>query len=241
MGSPICRRCFPILSVLALLAACQTPPQQPVVVEPTPTVTPGPTVLPARDLDERERERRFIADILYDGMRALRADRLMTPAEDSAYRHFSRALALDPGNTVALDGLQEIVQRYLQLADTASRQGQFDNAESFLRRAGQVDSRHSGIEAAYANLEAERNRTHSVHPLDVRELRNREAALTRQLQELARVVEDINAFVLITAPTDELGRWIYAQLQEGLLDYRIRGDIEIGAQPTVRLVVTQRS
>lgn len=241
MGYPIFSRCSPILTMLILLAACQAPPQRTVVHEPIPAVAPEPAQIPARDLDEQERERRFIADILYDGMRALRADRLMTPAEDSAYRHFSRALAIDPGNTVALDGIQEIVQRYLQLADTASRQGQFDNAESFLRRAAQVDSRHSGIEAAYGNLEAERNRTHSVHSLDLRELRNREVALTRQLQELARVVVDVNAFVLITAPNDEMGRWIYAQLQEALPDYRIRGDIEIGAQPTVRLVITQRS
>src|SRR5690554_4099914 len=145
MGHPIFRRCLPTLTLLALLAACQAAPQRPVVLEPIPTVTPDPAPLPVRDLDEQERERRFIADILYDGMRALRADRLMTPAQDSAYRHFSRALALDPQNTVAQDGLQDIVQRYLQLADTASRQGQFGNAENFLRRAAQVDPDHSGI------------------------------------------------------------------------------------------------
>lgn len=241
MGHPIFRRCSPLLAVLAVLAACQAPPQRTVVLEPIPTVAPDPLPpQPEQTLDEQERERRYIADILYDGMRALRADRLMTPAEDSAYRHFSRALAIEPGNTVALDGMQEIVERYLQLADTASRQGQFDNAESFLRRAAQVDSRHPGIETAYATLETERNRTHSVHSLDARELRNREASLTHQLQELARVVVDINAFVLITAPNDEMGRWIYAQLQEAVAEYRVRGNIEIGARPTVRLVVTQR-
>jgi len=241
MGHAISPRRLPLLALLAALAACQAQPERNILLEPLPPVTSEPEPVVSSGLSDQEQQRRYIADILYDGMRALRADRLMTPAEDSAYRHFSRALALDPQNTVAQDGLQDIVQRYLQLADTASRQGQFGNAENFLRRAAQVDPDHSGIETAYANLAAERARTHSVHTFDARELRNRDASLTRQLQELARVVADINAFVLITAPNDEMGRWIYAQLQDGLDGYRIRGDIEIGGQPSVRLVVTPRS
>lgn len=227
--------------LMATLVACQTQPQRTIVLQPVPPLPVEPEPVAVNVLGDQERQRRYIADILYDGMRALRAERLMTPAEDSAYRHFSRVLALEPDNTVALDGMQDIVLRYLQLADTASRQGQFVNAENFLRRAAQVDDRHPGIEAAYTNLEIERERTHSVHTLSARELRNREASLTQQLQELASIVADINAFVLITAPNDEMGRWIYAQLQEGVTDYRIRGDIEIGEQPSVRLVITQRS
>lgn len=220
------------------LAACESPAR--LVVEPDepPAVTFQPAPLVSPDPEAQERERRYIADILYEGMRALREDRLMTPAENSAYRYFSRVLALEPENVVALDGMQDIVQRYLQLADTASRQGQFANAETFLRRAAQVNPEHPGIDGAYRSLEVERERTHSVHVLNSRQLRNGDAALVQELSELAQTVAQLDAFALITAPNDELGRWIYAQLQGGIENYRIRSNIEIGAQPTVRLVVT---
>lgn len=233
---------LPVLCALVLLlfAGCETPARQVVYIPPevSEEEAPAPPVL-APLIDDEERQRRYIADILYDGMRALRADRLMTPPEDSAYHYFSRALAFEPGNTVALEGLQDILQRYLQLAHTASRQGQFANAELFLRRAAQVDPLHPGITAGRTAMERERQRTHSVHPLNAGELRNRQPALARQLRELAGVVASVDAFVLITAPNDEMGRWIYAQLQDSLDDYRVRGDIEIGEQPTVRLVLPQ--
>ncbi|HBX37103.1 MAG TPA: hypothetical protein DEG76_07390 [Pseudohongiella sp.] len=231
------------LVFLTGLAACTVQQPQPATPVEEPVVEP-----PAEDqstvtslLDEEERHRRMVSDILYSGMRALRADRLLTPPEDSAYRYFSRALALDPGNNVALEGMQDIVRRYLQLAELSSRQGQFDNAETYLRRAAQVDPDYEGIVAAHNNLAAERERTHSVHTLDGRALYARNESMVDQLQQLARTVYETQAFVLITAPNDELGRWIYAQMQAALIDYRVRGDIEIGDQATVRLVRTGNS
>ena len=226
--------------LLGILVACSTPvpelvdaESEAVVVAPAEVIAPIAPRLP----DDEERHRRYVADILYSGLQALRADRLMTPPEDSALHYFGRALALDPGNTVALDGLQDVVLRYLQLADTASHQGQFDNAELFLRRATEVDDSHPGIETSKQRLLTEQARTHSVLTLDVRELRNRNGTLSQQLRDLADIVVAENAFVLITAPNDELGRWIYAQMQDAVVDYRVRGDIEIGEQPTVRLVL----
>lgn len=228
------------VALLGTLAACQAPDSRVVYVPQEPEPEESVQVeapLSAIVMDDAERHRRYVADILFDGMRALRADRLMTPPEDSAFHYFNRALALEPGNAIALEGLQDILLRYLQLADTASRQGQFDNAEGFLRRAAQVDQTHAGIATSRQTLQRERERTHSVHVLNARELRARQPAISAQLRELASTVARVDAFVLITAPNDEMGRWIYAQLQEALGDYRVRGDIEIGEQPTVRLVL----
>lgn len=191
--------------------------------------------------EDAERHRRYIADILYDGMRALRADRLMTPAEDSAYHYFSRVLAFEPDNTVARDGMRDIALRYLQLADTASRQGQFDNAETFLRRAENVDDGLPAIAEARQTLATARAQTHSVHSLNNRELVQRQPAIIRQLEDIARLAAEHDTFVLITAPSDELGRWIYAQLQAAMTDARLRADIEIGEQASVRLVLPRTS
>jgi tetratricopeptide (TPR) repeat protein len=232
------RAAFAVL--LGVLSACQAPDRQVVYAPQEPEredISPTQTQPSVFEIDDAERHRRYVADILYDGMRALRADRLMTPPEDSAFHYFSRALALEPGNAIALEGMQDILLRYLQLADTASRQGQFDNAESFLRRAAQIDQTHAGIAASRQTLNRERERTHSVHILNARDLRTRLPAVSAQLRELAAIVAKVDAFVLITAPNDEMGRWIYAQIQDALGDYRVRGDIEIGEQPTVRLVL----
>lgn len=225
---------FAGLITAVLLAGCVQPPAPQVVVTPEPE--PEPLISDQARLDEEELARRYVADILYQGMRALGADRLMTPAEDSAYHHFSRALALDPGNQIAIDGMRDIAGRYLQLADLASRQGQFNNAETFMRRAVQVDGSHPNLEQTTRRLQTERERTHSVTTLNARDVIARQPSVTVQLQELAKVIADANAFVLITAPNDELGRWMYAQIQDALGDYRVRGDIEIGEQPSVRLV-----
>lgn len=223
-----------------VLAACaQQRPTSPAeaVVETTPE--PIEESISAFAIDDAERERRYVADILFEGMRALRSDRLMTPPESSAYHYFNRALALDADNQIAKDGIRDIAARYLQLADLAGRQGQFDNAETFLRRAAQVDNNHPGIEQATQRLQSERQSTYSVVTLNSRNVINRDASVITQLRELARVVADTNAFVMITAPNDELGRWMYLQMQDVLGDVRVRGDIEIGEQASVRLVLPQ--
>jgi len=232
-------------TVLALaLVSCELPAPAPESGSAPVTESPGaaePSI--AEQLaaeaarEDAERHRRYIADILYDGMRALRADRLMTPAEDSAYHYFSRVLAFEPDNTVAREGMRDIARRYLQLADAASRQGQFDNAEIFLRRAENVDVELPAIAVARQTLAAARAQTHSVHTLSNRDLLQRQPAIARQLEDIARLAVENNTFVLITAPNDELGRWIYAQLQAAMTDARLRADIEIGEQASIRLIL----
>jgi len=228
------------LTCLLLLTACEGLRQAPAPVELPPLLpvpdAPVEAEATLRLTPEQDRYQRMIADWLYEGLRALREDRLMTPAERSAYNYFSRVLSLEPDNVVARDGMEDIVLRYVQLADTASRQGQFDNAESFLRRAGRVISDHEQISAGQALLARERTRTHSVHLLDVGAVRARDAERLPELATLALTAREDGLFVLITAPDDAIGRWIYGQMQEALEEHRLRGDIEIGQQPSVRLV-----
>lgn len=233
-----------LLVVCLFLAACQNPAAPEIVRQDEPSYA-EPAEYPSldeleqarRDREDAERHRQYVANILYDGMRALREDRLTTPAEDSAFHYFNRALALDPGNQVAIDGVQEIVARYLELMEKASRQGHFETAEQFLDRARMVDPDATGIAAAIENLQMERERTHSVHRFEFAGVRNQQAGVAESLREIASTVSETNAFVLITAPNDEMGRWMYAQVQSGMNNSRIRADIEIGEQPSVRLVV----
>jgi hypothetical protein len=62
---------------------------------------------------------RMIADLLFAALQALDADRLLTPMNDNAHDRFQRVLSFDPDNAIALQGLEDIVLRYVELAQDA--------------------------------------------------------------------------------------------------------------------------
>ena len=109
---------FPLC--VLLLGSCQAPP-----LESTPRESRSANeALDIRVLSEAEvysgsdsaDNSRMIPDILYAALQALSEDRLLTPVDDNAHGRFKRVLAMDPKNELALEGLQDIVVRYLQLA-----------------------------------------------------------------------------------------------------------------------------
>ena len=59
---------------------------------------------------------------------ALQADRLTSPSEDNAYAHFQKALALEPANETASQGIAEIAGRYADSAEQLAAQASFDAA-----------------------------------------------------------------------------------------------------------------
>ncbi|MES3007713.1 MAG: hypothetical protein V4751_08075 [Pseudomonadota bacterium] len=224
-----------------LLVACQ-PTRQTIVVIPEPEPVIEDTSLQdeaaARaHFEEQLRYQRMIADILYEGRKALNANRLMTPPEISAHAYFQRVLAIEPDNAVALQGIQDIASKYLQLAEEAGGQGLYDEAKGYLRRAEQVDRNHVGIAPAWVALEAEMETTDVVHSLSASELNSKSAAISVQLSRIAIQARDAGAFFLITAPSDDQARWIYTQMQAAVEGYRLRGNIELGSTPTIRLIM----
>lgn len=228
--------------LLCILSACQPTQNTRVVVVPEPMLTEevNTTFDEAAVIEKFEtdlRYQRIIADLLYEGMKALTANRLLTPPDISAHSYFSRVLSIEPNNSVALNGIQEIVSQYLQLAEQAGRQGQFDNAQQYLRRAEQVDRSHAGIAAAWVKLEAEMDSSDVVHSISASALANRTAELIEELANIGVQARDSGAFFLITAPNDTLARWIYTQMQAGVVGHRLRGNIELGDSPTVRLIL----
>ncbi len=232
-----------LLAVLSLcVAACQPVQKVQVVSLPEPVIAPEASSAideaAAREAFENSlRYQRIIADLLYEGIKALNANRLLTPPDISAHAYFSRVLAIEPENAVALKGIQDIVAKYLQLADQAGRQGQFDSAKDYLRRAEQVDRSHAGIAAAWVQLEAEMNSKDVVHAINARELASQSAALMEELGKIGIQARETGAFFLITAPNDAQARWIYAQMQAAVTGHRLRGNIELGDSPTVRLIM----
>jgi len=234
-------RVFGALMLLALVA-CQPVRPVPVVVvpEPEPVIedTSAADIAAAEAaFEEQLRYQRRIADLNYEGIKALNANRLLTPPDTSAHAYFMRVLAIESDNAAALKGIQDIVEKYLQLAEQAGRQGQYDSAKTYLRRAEEVDRTHAGIARAWVALEAAMESSDVIHNLNARELASRSEELMAQLASIAVQARESGAFFLITAPNDAQARWIYAQMQAAVEGHRLRGNIELGETPTIRLIL----
>lgn len=229
------------LSMLSL-GACQTPPGETATTEGGVT-TDGNEVLDIRVLSEAEVfsgsgsriTRSDIPDILYEALQALNADRLLTPIDDNAHARFKRVLAIDPQNQIALEGLQDIVERYLVLAQQSMRRGQFVEAGELLERARFVDAEHPEIEAVAEALKRELDSDDLFFELDYPAYVAHSEAAVQELQEVARQAREHEAFFLITAPNDALARWMVSVMREAVSGYRLRGNIELSSRLGIRL------
>lgn len=226
------------LLTLTLLQACQLRAPAPEPAAEAAAALPEMRAIPAEAPGGEQippNSRRLIADLLFSGLQALDDDRLLTPRSDNAYDYFRQVLRMQPDNEIARDGVRSIVERYLELALEAANRGNFTNAERLLGRAEIIDNSHPGIAPARAALAAERDSGDLFFPLEERALRRQGDAIRATLAEIAARAREHDAFVLITAPDDELARWIYATMRESLTGYRLRGNIEISGATLIRL------
>ncbi len=229
---------FP-LPILFFLAACQV--QQDTV---TPDEgSPSAGVVDIRVLPDAEPvaapasvvRPRVIADILYAALRALKEDRLLTPVDNNAHARFKRVLGYEPDNEIALQGLQDIVKRYLQLSEGYMRRGLFDEARTMLKRASFVDAVHPDIAAVTQALQKEMNSDDLFFELDYPRYAARSEQARNQLVDIAKQAREHEAFFLITAPNDEMARWMVSVMREAVSGYRLRGNIELASRASIRL------
>jgi len=222
-----------------LLSSCQTPSVESTVEEPQS----ANDALDIRVLSDAEvfsgsasaDNRAMIPDILYAALQALDDDRLLTPVDDNAHARFKRVLAMDPRNELALEGLQDIVVRYLQLAGESMRRGIFDEAETLLGRARFVDASHPGIASAAEALRLEMESNDLFFRLDYPSYSTRSELAQSELADIARQTREHEAFFLITAPNDDLARWMVSVMREAVSGYRLRGNIELSSRLGIRL------
>ncbi len=107
------------------------------------------------DLEDDE-----LVQALLDGARAdLDAMRLTTPADRNAYDKFLAVQSIDPDNQAAERGIEAIYNRYVQLAQQAAQDNDFDRASVMLDRAGQVRPDAPGLMRARVALEQRRTQT----------------------------------------------------------------------------------
>jgi serine/threonine-protein kinase len=124
-----------------------------------PSTTSGSTVPDAPDAASATprvltaRDRLQIIGLINNARSALEEDRLMTPPGDNAFERFSKVLVLDPTDKRALEGLREIADRYVALAEGALDRGDREAARGFADRARRADEAHAGIRNLERRLE----------------------------------------------------------------------------------------
>lgn len=89
----------------------------------------------------REREE-HIFELSEKARLCLAADKLSTPANDSAYFYYNEIARLDPDNELVPIGWKKIADRYATLAEEAFREFDYKAAEIYVRRGLLIDPDH---------------------------------------------------------------------------------------------------
>ena len=95
-----------------------------------------------------------IQELLARGQRSVDDYRLMTPSGDNAYGYFNAVLALDPDNTSAHKGIQQIVELYATLSRKAMNRRQTDRAARYLDRGLSIQPNNRQLLALQSSLDA---------------------------------------------------------------------------------------
>ncbi len=184
-------------------------------------------------LDPRAAER--IEHLLADAEIALARMRLTTPAHDNAYDRYRQVLAFLPEHPRALIGITRIADAYFGLALAAAERGDATAAERLFARGRDIAPEHSSITTVASSIRRLLAQPEARIALDAGELSARSPALADRLRDLGERAKRDQLLVVITAPRDELGRWIYQQMNAAPPNVRLRARSEIGQPAVVEL------
>ncbi len=210
--------CVLALSVLVGCSASQPKPQ-PVVEAEKPEVDPSVQLL----------------DQAFD---AIQNNHLLLPREGSAVTLYRQVLALQPDNAEAKRGLLIVASKYQSMAEKAIAKGHYFVAADYLVKADGVVLDHPKtleLGAQLASAQSAKANNDAI-ALDLAQLKQQAPEMVQQLRNIAAQIEELDTPAVIYAPTDRIGRWIYQQLNEHSLNYRVRGDLRISAAPRIELI-----
>lgn len=225
-----------LISLLSLLASCASNEGGSVIYSGSRGDAEAEESLFSSDPFVRQR---ILADMLYEARVSYEDNRLMSPAGNNAYDRFRAVLDFAPDNEVALQGIRDIVLRYVELADAAIQIRQYDNAESYLNRAARIGEQAAMVTDARQRLERAREIQMDIFELDKTKLSDRSLDMMVKLGEIGQYIRGKEATFLINARTDEEGRWIYKIMREAVGGYRLRGNIGLASEPSIQVVVPQ--
>jgi Tfp pilus assembly protein PilF len=78
--------------------------------------------------------------------------RLTTPPGNNAFEKYNAVLSLEPQNEAAREGIDRVVNNYLQLAQSAAETGDIETARRYVSRAAAIRPDHPAVQSATARL-----------------------------------------------------------------------------------------
>ena len=158
-------------------------PEEPLISEPVSQLVKAPVAEPVEktkyvaeavtdqqaeqyadtDPESADDSNERIDDLMRAGDRALKANRLTTPAVDNAYAYYTSVIELDPANRAAHEGLDRIASRYAVLARRALRKQERQRARRYVARGIAVRRNHADLLAIRGDLD-ELDRLAAVPP-----------------------------------------------------------------------------
>lgn len=175
-----------------------------------------------------------ISELLSDASAALDKNRLTTPKQDNAYHRYLAVLSLEADNPEALNGINAIVERYLSWAMDNAEQGKLSRARQYVAKAELIDESHPNIIPVVKMINDLEDKTTTVFQLDPVSVRNKQASRI-EFDRIAGQIQLHHAYVIIRAPNDISGRWLYQELNQRV-DYRIVARFEQSNSPSISLV-----
>ena len=195
----------------------------------------GCTVMPPVKPPPVDLTKGKIQQLLSSADAAMQHNRLTTPADDNAFDRYKLVLTLNPSNTLAIAGINRIVERYLAWALDHAERSNLKKARYFVLLAEGIDPGHPNIKPVGNKINDQEDKVVSVFQLDATSVRDQSVDPTRFATIAARIQRH-RAFITIRAPDDRSGRWLYQELNRQV-DFRIEARFEISSNPSVSLTL----
>lgn len=116
---------------------------EPTETTPMPVEESPPTVAADQTAPPPVSRKEKIAGLLSLGLQSRHEDRLLIPEYNSAYFYYQQVLVLEPGNDDALNGIERIMERYIELAERSIERGDDEQARRFIARGLRIHPGHS--------------------------------------------------------------------------------------------------
>lgn len=176
----------------------------------------------------------YVRFLLEEAAQLVRDNYLTTPLDDNAYLRYLQVLALEPDNQEAEQGLSNIVEKYLAFAINNVQLRRLGKATHYLNKARSIDETHPNIAAVSAAIESAEQSSILEYTFRTTVIEAQGAEVIEQLRDIGATIGQLDASIVIQAPSDRMGRWIYQQLNE-VEEQRVRARFTRASQVRIQL------